>query len=120
MSIPVDPEIIEEVATELAVNEAFVEKDWYALHLIALILTAPDTNYTPVFSGGTSLSKGFNLIQMNSTTSSQKRKSIGERLAEKPRVFTYDPYQKSEREIRKRNCYSHWDGHHKGNTSPPN
>lgn len=63
MSIPVDPEIIEEVATELAVNEAFVEKDWYALHLVALILTAPDTNYTPVFSGGTSLSKGFNLIQ---------------------------------------------------------
>lgn len=63
MSIPVDPEIIEEVATDLAVNEAFVEKDWYAVHLVDLILTAPDTNYTPVFSGGTSLSKGFNLIQ---------------------------------------------------------
>jgi hypothetical protein len=39
----------------------------------------------------------------------QKRKTIAERLAEKPRVFTDDPNLISEREIRKRNSYSHWE-----------
>lgn len=39
----------------------------------------------------------------------QKRKTIAERLAEKPRVFTDDPQIVSEREIRKGNSYSHWE-----------
>ena len=39
----------------------------------------------------------------------RKRKTIAERLSEKPRVFTDDPKIISEREIRKGNSYSHWD-----------
>ena len=39
----------------------------------------------------------------------QTKKTIGERLAEKPRVFNHDSENISEREVRKKNCYSHWD-----------
>lgn len=63
MSIPVDPNFIELVAADLGVAPAFIEKDWHAMRLVALVLKISDPNFTPVFSGGTSLSKGFNLIQ---------------------------------------------------------
>lgn len=56
-------ELLEAVATELAVDPSLVEKDWHATQIIAGITTRGSAEPAPVFSGGTSLSKGYGLIQ---------------------------------------------------------
>ncbi len=63
MSASPSQELIEAVATDLAVDPSFVEKDWHATQVIARIAEPSFTELAPVFSGGTSLSKGFGLIQ---------------------------------------------------------
>ena len=61
--MPPGPELIEAVATDLGVHPSFVEKDWYAIRLIATVVNIQHGSLTPVFSGGTSLSKGYGLIR---------------------------------------------------------
>lgn len=61
-SLP-DKASIEEIAIELGVDPAFIEKDWYAVKVIQSIAGLSHQNITPVFSGGTSLSKGFGLLK---------------------------------------------------------
>ena len=56
-------ELLEAVATELAVDPSFIEKDWHATQIIAGITTRGSAEPAPVFSGGTSLSKGYGLIR---------------------------------------------------------
>jgi len=56
-------ELIQEVAIELGVEPSFVEKDWYAVKVLKLISENLFDDICPVFSGGTSLSKGYGLIQ---------------------------------------------------------
>jgi len=58
------PEAVEfeEIAIELGVDPTFVEKDWFAVQAIKCI-SQLNSNFRPVFSGGTSLSKGFGLIE---------------------------------------------------------
>ena len=56
-------ELIEAIAAELGVDPSFVEKDWYAIRLVAMIVNVRQDNLKPVFSGGTSLSKGYGLIR---------------------------------------------------------
>jgi hypothetical protein len=51
------------VAGALAVDEAFVEKDWYVVQAIAVLVAVGDDDIVPVFSGGTSLLKGYGLIK---------------------------------------------------------
>lgn len=51
-----DPELVEAIATDLGVDPSFVEKDWYAVRLVATVAGVREGNLTPVFSGGTSLS----------------------------------------------------------------
>ena len=63
MSASPSQDLLEAVATELAVDPSFVEKDWHATQVIARVAGQGSTALAPVFSGGTSLSKGFNLIQ---------------------------------------------------------
>ncbi|PNW36441.1 UNVERIFIED_CONTAM: hypothetical protein BEN50_16640 [Euhalothece sp. KZN 001] len=46
MSIPVDPNFIELVAADLGVAPAFIEKDWHAMRLVALVLKISDPNFT--------------------------------------------------------------------------
>ena len=58
-----DPELVEAIATDLGVDPSFVEKDWYAIRLVATVAGVREGNLTPVFSGGTSLSKGYGLIR---------------------------------------------------------
>ena len=48
---------------DLGVDPAFVEKDWYAVRLAAVVAGAAEEAAYPVFSGGTSLSKAYGLIQ---------------------------------------------------------
>jgi hypothetical protein len=55
--------IIPTIAAELGVDESFIEKDWYAMQVIRALSHIEDSALKLVFSGGTSLSKGFNLIE---------------------------------------------------------
>ncbi len=61
MSLDVD--VVLEIATELGVDPAFVEKDWYSVQALSLIADFSPTSITTIFSGGTSLSKGFGILQ---------------------------------------------------------
>jgi predicted nucleotidyltransferase component of viral defense system len=45
------------------VDESLVEKDWYAIRIIAAISGVKHPKMRLVFSGGTSLAKGYGLIQ---------------------------------------------------------
>jgi hypothetical protein len=51
------------IAGALNTDESFIEKDWHVVRASGVIAAIPDANVTPVFSGGTSLSKGWNLIR---------------------------------------------------------
>jgi predicted nucleotidyltransferase component of viral defense system len=59
----INTELIEAIAAELAVDASLVEKDWYAIQIIAAISEVKYSTMQLVFSGGTSLSKGYQLIQ---------------------------------------------------------
>ncbi len=63
MSDSPERNLIVAVATELAVDPSFVEKDWHATQLIATVAAVTPDDLRPVFSGGTSLSKGYRLIR---------------------------------------------------------
>jgi hypothetical protein len=51
------------VAGALAVDEAFIEKDWYVVQAIEALVALGTDDITPIFSGGTSLLKGYGLIK---------------------------------------------------------
>jgi len=51
------------VAGALAVDEAFVEKDWYVVQAIRQLVELGSDDLVPVFSGGTSLLKAYGLIK---------------------------------------------------------
>jgi Nucleotidyl transferase AbiEii toxin, Type IV TA system len=55
--------VIEEVALELGVNPAFVEKDWYVVQLIREIISSDLFGFQTIFAGGTALSKAHHLLQ---------------------------------------------------------
>ena len=61
--MPPDPELVETIAVELGVDPSFVEKDWYAMSLVGTVVGIRHDGVTPVFSGGTSLSKGYGFIR---------------------------------------------------------
>jgi len=56
-------ELVQLIAADLGVDASFIEKDWYAMRIIATLVTVNTSGMRLVFSGGTSLSKGFGLIQ---------------------------------------------------------
>lgn len=62
MSTQLNIQTVELIAADLGVDASFVEKDWYAMRIIAAMITVT-SDMRLVFSGGTSLSKGFGLIQ---------------------------------------------------------
>ncbi len=56
--------VFDDIALEIGVDPSFIEKDWYAVQLLALIAELQKTkDVKMVFSGGTSLSKGHGLIK---------------------------------------------------------
>lgn len=55
--------LFEAIAADLGISTSFVEKDWQAMRLLATVHHISDDDFLPVLSGGTSLSKGYNLIQ---------------------------------------------------------
>ena len=58
-----DPQLINDIAAELGISPAFVEKDWYSVQALKCIAGHHSDAFTTIFSGGTSLSKGYGLIQ---------------------------------------------------------
>lgn len=60
---PLSSEILQELAEELAINPAFLEKDWYATQALRLLQGLNTSAFTCVFSGGTCLSKAYGLIK---------------------------------------------------------
>lgn len=63
MNAPPDQALTQAIAIELGVDPSFVEKDWHAMRLVALLAGIDSGALRLVFSGGTSLSKGYGLIQ---------------------------------------------------------
>ena len=61
--MPPDKRTIELVARELATEEAFVEKDWHSVQVIAAIAALSFEKYQLVFAGGTALSKAHKIIR---------------------------------------------------------
>ena len=62
-SNPPDAGTLGLVAGALAVDEAFVEKDWYVVQAIQALVALGSPEIVPIFSGGTSLLKGHGLIK---------------------------------------------------------
>ena len=58
-----DFETINEIAIELGVDPSFIEKDWYAVKVIEVIAGLSSDSITPIFCGGTSLSKAYGLLK---------------------------------------------------------
>jgi len=58
-----DRQQILDVATEIGVSPSLVQKDWYATQILKAISKYQNKDFKPVFSGGTCLSKGYDLIQ---------------------------------------------------------
>jgi predicted nucleotidyltransferase component of viral defense system len=54
--------ILDEVALELSIDGAFVEKDWYVTQAIQLISNLISEDFKMVFTGGTALSKAHKLL----------------------------------------------------------
>jgi predicted nucleotidyltransferase component of viral defense system len=58
-----DAEVVNEIAAELAIDPAFVEKDWYSVQVLKAVADHQADAIETLFAGGTSLSKGYGLIQ---------------------------------------------------------
>jgi len=83
-SNPPDRRTLGRVAGTLAVDEAFVEKDWFVVQAISALLQLEDPDFTPVFSGGTSLLKGHRLI-MRFSEDIDFKLSVSEAFVDLPR-----------------------------------
>lgn len=58
-----DRRLVEEVAAALGTHPGLVEKDWHVVRAIGVISGVDTAGMMPAFSGGTSLSKGWELIK---------------------------------------------------------
>ena len=58
-----DSELINDIAVELNVDVSFIEKDYYAVQIIQAIADYSHDEVTPLFCGGTSLSKGYGILK---------------------------------------------------------
>jgi len=58
-----DAKIVDEIAAELGIDPAFVEKDWYSVQVLKTVAEHQSKTVETLFAGGTCLSKGHGLIQ---------------------------------------------------------
>ena len=59
---PTKEEILD-IAAEMGVHASFIEKDFYAVKVLEKVADFECLGVKPIFTGGTSLSKAYNLIQ---------------------------------------------------------
>lgn len=60
---PLSAKVLQGLAEELAINPAFLEKDWYATQALRILQGLNTSAFTAIFSGGTCLSKAYGLIK---------------------------------------------------------
>jgi predicted nucleotidyltransferase component of viral defense system len=58
-----DRRLVEKLAEDLGTSPGLIEKDWHVVRAIGVIAGADTAGMMPAFSGGTSLSKGWELIK---------------------------------------------------------
>ncbi len=58
-----DRNLVEAIADDLGAIPSFIEKDWHVVRALGVLALLKDSDVKPVFSGGTSLSKGWGLIR---------------------------------------------------------
>jgi nucleotidyltransferase AbiEii toxin of type IV toxin-antitoxin system len=58
-----DRRLVEKLAEDLGTSPGLIEKDWHVVRALGVIAQVDTAGMTPVFSGGTSLSKGWELIK---------------------------------------------------------
>lgn len=58
-----DPRLVERIAGDLGTSPGLVEKDWHVVRALGVIAQTDPGGMVPAFSGGTSLSKGWELIK---------------------------------------------------------
>jgi predicted nucleotidyltransferase component of viral defense system len=58
-----DPRLVERLAEDLGTSPGLVEKDWHVVRALGVIAKVHPGGMMPAFSGGTSLSKGWELIK---------------------------------------------------------
>jgi hypothetical protein len=58
-----DRRLVEEIAADLGTSPGLIEKDWHVVRAIGVIAQVDTAGMMPAFSGGTSLSKGWELIK---------------------------------------------------------
>jgi hypothetical protein len=58
-----DRRLVEKLAEDLGTSPGLVEKDWHVVRAIGVIAGVDTAGMMPAFSGGTSLSKGWELIK---------------------------------------------------------
>jgi hypothetical protein len=82
-----DKNLIERIAGALGTRPGLIEKDWHVVRALGVLATLEHQEIRPVFSGGTSLAKGWGLIKRFSedidfkvSMSPAKTKAEGRRL----------------------------------------
>lgn len=58
-----NPSLVKELAAALGINPDLIEKDWHVVRALGVLASLDHIGASPVFSGGTSLSKGWGLIK---------------------------------------------------------
>jgi hypothetical protein len=58
-----DKNLIERIAGALGTRPGLIEKDWHVVRALGVLATLEHQDIRPVFSGGTSLAKGWGLIK---------------------------------------------------------
>ena len=58
-----NPNLVEELAAALGTKPGLVEKDWHVVRALGVLSSLDFSGATQVFSGGTSLSKGWGIIK---------------------------------------------------------
>ena len=91
-----DRRLVEQVAEDLGTSPGLIEKDWYVVRAIGVIAEVDTAAMMPAFSGGTSLSKGWELIKrfsedidfkVGEPTASSASRARRERTAYRHRVL---------------------------------
>lgn len=60
--LKLDEKLIQETSLSTGINPAYIEKDYYVVELLRLIASFQSDDFSVIFTGGTSLSKGFQII----------------------------------------------------------
>jgi predicted nucleotidyltransferase component of viral defense system len=58
-----DRRLVERLAEDLGTSPGLIEKDWHVVRALGVIAAVDRAGMMPAFSGGTSLSKGWELIK---------------------------------------------------------